>query len=552
MQHQRTALLRFPHGLGDCVQLTCILRHFQKFRPNWIVDVVVGTGKHTLFAGLCRRAYSDCEPVPPDESYDLATDVGFYENYNAYGDVPSTKVTNCLRDVFQIAPDPTLLNYQIAVSGEAKQRARAALVRLGIPETDDGSRFKFVLAHYKGNTSQEKKNLSDADLIETAHLCGDNGFFLVVLDWDHRTGDVLSHHPAVKLVSHVSDPTLWKGYGTGDGETIAALAGYAGACVGIDSGPGHVFGSAPTPAVIVWVRHHPVQFYDLCPNVIHLLPEDHRSVPPAHHDHVWNYFRDNYNFRIYKELGRVIADHVAAAIRVEPLKQNPMTRNHMLQAKNFHTEYYDEHKRAGLDYLGHGEWQESYGRWLVQALKLTGTDILDIGCACGSICYGIQKAGARSHGVDLNNHMIALGKGRFPVPLYVCDSVNLHLFGDESFDCVHSNQVGEHWKPELLQFILKEQLRVLKPGGINFCVMDTLDLFERQNREGEKEDPTNQCIERIGWWREQFEKAGYVPADREFVDALNRHPESFFRRYDWDYVIYQKPRKVNADASPAT
>ena len=32
----------------------------------------------------------------------------------------------------------------------------------------------------------------------------------------------------------------------------------------------------------------------------------------------------------------------------------------------------------------------------------------------------------------------------------MCDAVNLHLFGDGSWDAVHTAQVAEHWRPELV------------------------------------------------------------------------------------------------------
>ena len=40
---------------------------------------------------------------------------GLVENYNCYADCPSTKVTNCLREVFGIQPDPALLKYKLHV-----------------------------------------------------------------------------------------------------------------------------------------------------------------------------------------------------------------------------------------------------------------------------------------------------------------------------------------------------------------------------------------------------------------------------------------------------
>jgi len=50
-------------------------------------------------------------------------------------------------------------------------------------------------------------------------------------------------------------------------------------------------------------------------------------------------------------------------------------------------------------------------------------------------------------GVDLNEHMIALGREKWPGMaglLHVADAVNLHMFSDESWDAVHSSQVAEH------------------------------------------------------------------------------------------------------------
>lgn len=219
-----------------------------------------------------------------------------------------------------------------------------------------------------------------------------------------------------------------------------------------------------------------------------------------------------------------------------------------LRATNYDRAYYEEHRAAGLDYLGHGEWQESYGRWLVASMGWAGADVLDAGCACGSIAEGLRKAGCRPHGVDLNNHAVGLGRRKWPhLPLHVCDVVNLHLFGDASFGGVHCAQVAEHWRPELVPFILAELRRVLRPGGSMFLCLDTAELFERQGRSGDGGDPTHLCVKPRAWWAEGLRLAGFA-ADDAIADALRVHPDSFLGRYDWDWFA---ARSGNRPGDPA-
>src|SRR5687767_14459316 len=98
-----------------------------------------------------------------------------------------------------------------------------------------------------------------------------------------------------------------------------------------------------------------------------------------------------------------------------------------LTTPHYGREYYEEHRRQGLDYLGHGTWQLDYGRWLWEAIGPGSRDVgrgpdslrpstldprpstmLDIGCACGSIAAGLAQAGWNVTGIDLSEHMIAL------------------------------------------------------------------------------------------------------------------------------------------------
>lgn len=205
----------------------------------------------------------------------------------------------------------------------------------------------------------------------------------------------------------------------------------------------------------------------------------------------------------------------------------------MLTATSYDQRYYDEHRTEGLDYASYGPWQQEYGRWIVDGLGLAGRVVLDVGCACGAIAAGIHEAGAFCCvGVDLNEHMIAIGRKQFPaVRLWTCDAVNLHLFPHACFDAIHSAQVAEHWREDLVPAILRELARVTRPGGKFFLCLDTVELFARQGRTLMNEDPTHICIKPLAWWREQLAAAGWRVAEQ-------RLPQ--FRDHDWDFLIAER------------
>lgn len=221
-----------------------------------------------------------------------------------------------------------------------------------------------------------------------------------------------------------------------------------------------------------------------------------------------------------------------------------------LTVPHYGREYYDEHRAQGLDYLGHGTWQEDYGRWLAESLELPeGLETLDVGCACGSIAEGLAKAGLTVDGVDLSEHMVALGRGKFRRVrrLTVCDAVNLWPYADASFDFLHSAQVAEHWRPEHVPLILRELRRVARPGALFFCALDTEELFARHGRAAGSpgEDPTHVCIRPLTWWHEQLAAAGWQVVTDHYRGALVDHPRSFISgaagrgayHYDWGWWV---------------
>ena len=230
----------------------------------------------------------------------------------------------------------------------------------------------------------------------------------------------------------------------------------------------------------------------------------------------------------------------------------------MLSAHGFNAAYYEEHCAAGLDYLGHGEWQTTYATWLADVFDWKAQRLLDIGCACGSIMKGfVDAAGVNARGVDVSEHMIQKGRETWPAlasRLHCCDAVNLHLFADGAFDGLHSAQVAEHWKPSLVPHILAECHRVLRPGGLFFCCMDTAELYAREGRTVETEDPTHYCIQPLAWWRDAFAAAGFHDRTDEFRSRLLAHPRSMLSgstsgsraKYDWDFLVMERSMPVSA------
>lgn len=213
-----------------------------------------------------------------------------------------------------------------------------------------------------------------------------------------------------------------------------------------------------------------------------------------------------------------------------------------LRSTKFDRAYYEEHKAAGLDYMVCGGWQERYGRWFVESLGLKGKSVLDVGCACGSIVKGLAKAGAVVQGIDVNAYMIGLAVGSDPgmgKVLHVGSAEELP-FEDGSFDAVHCAQVAEHWEPGLVPKILGEIVRVLKPGGYFFNCLDTEEMYARQGRKLETEDPTHWCVKPKAWWQRWH---GFLPVEdvtEAIKSSFDLHPASMTREYDWDYFVLKK------------
>jgi ubiquinone/menaquinone biosynthesis C-methylase UbiE len=531
-------LFEFRHGLGDLIQFSIILRHLAEQQPAQTWDVVCGAGKEYSWTRYERRRFCFQDPCYDRARYSQVVSIDWDDCRSDVDGLPSTKVYECLTSVVRLEPRQELFRYELLVPKDALDRAAQYLESICGRGPGQGGRFPVVLIHHQGNSSRMQKDLPSEVVAEVCNFIRGRGKAVAILP----TGSTSPLVDQRTVFCPLLGLPLWQDRANGDPQTVAALLQLAEAHVGIDSGPTHVAGALNTPTVCVWTHHHPIRFYDFSPNVLHLVPHNHQRLAPGPRSLAT--FQERYRNAIYQNMAPAICEQLEAILGSETIASEPKsTAIAGLTATGYTEDYYVQHLLGGLDYLGHGEWQRTYGTWLADVLNWRGKRVLEVGCACGSVMRGLGEAGIVVEGVDCSEYLIDLGRDKWPDMaelLHVGDAVNLHWCQDSSWDGLHSNQVAEHWKPELVPFILYELRRVLKPGGRFFCVLDTTELFLRHGREMKDEDRTHLCVRPLEWWHDQLRDTGWKIVTPLLDGRLREHTHSFFKRYDWEYFVAEK------------
>jgi len=321
---RKNVLIRFTHGLGDAVQFGIVLRHLQKHRPGWDIDVATLQGKHSAFFGLCRKSLHDGESAPEIAGYDKQFEIGWHEEDEPSDRVPSTKVTRCLREQFGIEPDPSLYNYNIQIGERARRVAAEFLETVCGAVAKQAGRFPTVLLHYEGNTSQDAKNLSHDAAFGICQAAISEGLVPIILDWDNRSPLPNQH---TIFSTPVGDGDIWGEFGSGDAEVLAALIAQSTLMIGVDSGPLHVAGATSTPTIGVWTGHFPAQYYDLADNVQHLVPRSWNKLGLARHPQAADFFAQNYRFELY--------DDVVSGVIAKFASESPQQDGNLLRCGDF-------------------------------------------------------------------------------------------------------------------------------------------------------------------------------------------------------------------------
>jgi len=98
------------------------------------------------------------------------------------------------------------------------------------------------------------------------------------------------------------------------------------------------------------------------------------------------------------------------------------------------------------------------------AADLGPVRLLDCGCATGILVNELQMVGFEARGIDISqwsvDHAVCRGIQR--------GDLRSLPFPAESFDCIISQDVMEHFHPDDMAGVLSEQNRVLAPDGVVF------------------------------------------------------------------------------------
>jgi hypothetical protein len=275
------------YGMGDACQMSAVLRHVVKYHPHWHVDLQAEAGRYCVGRGIVENVFELGKHPYPDKNYDAEVQLLLYDTWPNFHDRPNTRVSTCLRDRFGLEWDAECGRYEVNVRRDVWYAVQERVFQWTAKRPKLNTRM--VAVHYQGDSSPEKKNLSNAQALAVFTAIRRLGREPFLLDW--------------RGASPIDCPGVrpWQVWG-GDAEVNCAVISQCEAFVGIDSGPAKCASATDTPALVVWTGHHPAPFHDPAPNTTHLVPRDYHGLEPVCDDPgVIEWFESHYNVRTYKD-----------------------------------------------------------------------------------------------------------------------------------------------------------------------------------------------------------------------------------------------------------
>jgi hypothetical protein len=233
------------YGLGDSVQMSAVLRHLVKARPEWKIDY---RNEHNVGRGIVANVLTYDQPLP-NKHYEIEVQICLYDTWANWSDRPNTRVSSCLHDRFGLPWDRECGRYQVNIPSNLYKTAGQIL---------DSVDRDSVTIHYQGDSSKAKKDLLFSQI-----------------------ADVRDHIVRLGCVPfHMGRHNIW-GW---DAEMNCAVIAQCKAFVGIDSGPSKCASATDTPSLVVWTGHHPAPFHDPADNTTHLVPYNYHGLAPVCND----------------------------------------------------------------------------------------------------------------------------------------------------------------------------------------------------------------------------------------------------------------------------
>lgn len=126
---------------------------------------------------------------------------------------------------------------------------------------------------------------------------------------------------------------------------------------------------------------------------------------------------------------------------------------------------------AGIRMLTLGKVAQIHAAVAEAAARLPGAAVLEIGCGTGAVTEAMVARGARVTAIDHNPEMLERGRARLasapPGSVTFAEKTGSEIdgFPDASFDAVAASLSFSEMSRRERGFILKQAMRVLRPGG---------------------------------------------------------------------------------------
>jgi|ERR1041385_1066368 ADP-heptose:LPS heptosyltransferase len=275
-------VLHWPNwgGLGDTVQFSACLSHLKAYRPEWENHVYYIRERAHLF----HLADSFHATKPKLEAFDKVIPLEWLDGFEEFPF--ETKVGRALQECYGITPDPAYLRYTTPIlNQEAVDRWLEHL------------RSPFIVLHHQGAGSLWQKNIP-------AHVL-------------QPVVNALSRTYTVVLIDHLGKSELENVIRFNlPYQCLAALFARSAFSITIASGPMYVSLAVGRPSIVVWWKHHPLNYIDLGNGGYHLLPTDHLDWLRGDKRKGLVRLHDNYDYDYYDGLENLPARLIRSCTRI--------------------------------------------------------------------------------------------------------------------------------------------------------------------------------------------------------------------------------------------